>query len=225
MPLGNGDIGLNVWVEEDGDLLFYVSKTDAWSENGRLLKLGRVRVSLTPNPFVAGKPFRQRLDVTNGAVLIEAGEGPERVVLRVWVDANYPAVRVEAESEKPCEVTVAFETWRERPRELAKEERHSAYGLIHAPYPVVVEPDTVPADQKDRIVWYHRNERSLWANTLQHQGLREWVGQARDPLLHRTFGGLIQGEGFESSSDGMLKSDKANRHAFAVYALTAITPT
>jgi len=37
MPTGNGDIGLNVWVEEDGDLLFYVGKTDAWSENGRLL--------------------------------------------------------------------------------------------------------------------------------------------------------------------------------------------
>lgn len=26
MPVGNGDIGLNVWIEEDGDLLFYISK-------------------------------------------------------------------------------------------------------------------------------------------------------------------------------------------------------
>ncbi|MBO9610576.1 MAG: hypothetical protein J7639_31775 [Paenibacillaceae bacterium] len=33
MPVGNGDIGLNVWVEEDGDLLFYIGKTDAWNEN------------------------------------------------------------------------------------------------------------------------------------------------------------------------------------------------
>lgn len=24
MPLGNGDIGINVWVEEDGDLLFLI---------------------------------------------------------------------------------------------------------------------------------------------------------------------------------------------------------
>lgn len=24
MPLGNGDIGANVWVEENGDLVFYV---------------------------------------------------------------------------------------------------------------------------------------------------------------------------------------------------------
>ena len=51
MPLGNGDIGVNAWVEENGDLLLYVSKTDAWSENVRLLKLGRVRLRLTPNPF------------------------------------------------------------------------------------------------------------------------------------------------------------------------------
>ncbi|MEE4198410.1 MAG: DUF5703 domain-containing protein, partial [Bacteroidales bacterium] len=28
MPAGNGDIGVNLWVEENGDLLFYLSKTD-----------------------------------------------------------------------------------------------------------------------------------------------------------------------------------------------------
>jgi len=32
MPLGNGDIGLNVWTEPGGDLLFYISKTDAWGD-------------------------------------------------------------------------------------------------------------------------------------------------------------------------------------------------
>ena len=30
MPIGNGDIGLNVWVEKNGDLSFYIGKTDAW---------------------------------------------------------------------------------------------------------------------------------------------------------------------------------------------------
>ncbi len=50
MPLGNGDITLNAWVEESGDLLFYVGKSDSWDENGRLLKVGRVRVSLDPRP-------------------------------------------------------------------------------------------------------------------------------------------------------------------------------
>ena len=42
MPIGNGEVGLSLWVEENGDLLFYVSRTDAWSEICRLLKLGRI---------------------------------------------------------------------------------------------------------------------------------------------------------------------------------------
>jgi Domain of unknown function (DUF5703) len=32
MPLGNGEIGLNVWTEPSGDLLFFIGKTDAWCE-------------------------------------------------------------------------------------------------------------------------------------------------------------------------------------------------
>ena len=54
MPLGNGDIGLNVWTEQNGDILFYISKTDAWDENNELVKVGRVRITLTPNPFATG---------------------------------------------------------------------------------------------------------------------------------------------------------------------------
>ncbi len=41
MPAGNGDIGANVWVNPDGEIHFYISKTDAFSENGRLLKIGK----------------------------------------------------------------------------------------------------------------------------------------------------------------------------------------
>ena len=33
MPLGNGDLGVNAWVEPSGDLVLLLSKTDAWSEN------------------------------------------------------------------------------------------------------------------------------------------------------------------------------------------------
>lgn len=44
MPLGNGDIGLNVWVGKNGDLLFYISKVDAFDAGHLLPKLGRVRI-------------------------------------------------------------------------------------------------------------------------------------------------------------------------------------
>jgi uncharacterized protein DUF5703 len=98
MPLGNGDIGTNVWVEENGDLLLYISKTDAWSENARLLKLGRVRLRLTPNPFVSGQPFRQTLKLHSGEINIEAGQSGPQTKLKIWADALNPVVNIEAET-------------------------------------------------------------------------------------------------------------------------------
>ncbi len=226
MPLGNGDVAVNVWVEADGDLIYYISKTDAWSENGRLLKVGRVRVSLDPNPFAAGLPFKQMLDVRTGSILIEAGQGGKRVTLRVWVDANAPVVRIEADAQTRCTMRVRTDPWRTAPRELAKDERFSAYGLVSSPTPVVVEPDTVAKDQGNRVVWYHRNERSIWAHTLQHQHMEHWIPQGKDPLMQRTFGGLIQGTGLVRVSDTELRSGSpAKRHEASVYVLTAQTAT
>ena len=50
MPLSGGDLGLNVWVEGD-DLLFYIGHPDSRIENEKLVKLGRVRMTLSPSPF------------------------------------------------------------------------------------------------------------------------------------------------------------------------------
>ena len=45
MPCGGGDIGMNVWVEE-GDVLFYLSRSGTFDENNCLLKQGRFRIRL-----------------------------------------------------------------------------------------------------------------------------------------------------------------------------------
>ena len=94
MPIGNGDIGLNVWTEQNGDLLFYIGKTDAWNESGKgdLVKVGRVRVSLTPNPFAGNAGFIQTLRLRESEIVLAGGGA----TVRVWVDANAPVVRVEA---------------------------------------------------------------------------------------------------------------------------------
>jgi len=105
MPLGNGDIGLNAWVEPGGDLLFYISKTDAWGDQvkpgmdgwmkqgGILSKLGLVRVSFGSGGSAA-TGFKQELRLREGEIRIKEGD----VRLRLWVDANHPVVRVEMES-------------------------------------------------------------------------------------------------------------------------------
>ena len=67
MPGGDGSIGLNAWVE-DGELLCYVARPDAFEETGALLKSGRIRRRLTPNPFDKGDSFTQELKLRDGTV-------------------------------------------------------------------------------------------------------------------------------------------------------------
>ncbi len=232
MPIGNGELGANVWVEENGDLLFYLSRTDAWSENCRLLKLGKVRVTLMPNPFQKGGRFSQTLDVERGEILIRFKTAEQDAAIRFAVDALHPVVTVDIDSKQPVEACVSLEPWRTQRRELKGAEAHSAYGLLPAGdesvevTPIIVEPDRIMAGQKNSVIWYHRNERSIWKANLQLQALDHVAENQVDPLLNRTFGALIQGEGLVNQSDSVLKSAApANRIHVAIYTLTAQTTT
>jgi len=71
MPIGNGDLAANVWVEPNGDLVFLVSKSDAWSARHDLLKLGRIRVKMNPPLVVDGSKFKQELDLQTGSIWIQ----------------------------------------------------------------------------------------------------------------------------------------------------------
>jgi alpha-L-fucosidase 2 len=96
MPLGNGDIALNAWMTREGDLHFYIAKTDAWDDNARLLKVGKVRLHFEPNPVLPDGPFRQELNLSEGCLEIPAG-----CKIRLWVDANHPVIEVTVESARP----------------------------------------------------------------------------------------------------------------------------
>ncbi|MCS6829262.1 MAG: DUF5703 domain-containing protein [bacterium] len=226
MPLGNGDIGVNVWVEPNGDLVFYLSKTDAWSEINRLLKLGRVRVSLSPPLLNSGGFFRQELRLLQGEILVQAGASHRPTTLRVWVDAHRPVVWIEVESAEPVHVRVQLEVWRTSNRKLEGRELFSAYGMMDAPFAVVEHADTVLSEKGNRLVWFHRNPTSIFEQTLRHQGLGSLVSKIPDPLLHRTFGGMIRAKGLVREGTHALRSDNpAKRFSIPVHLLTAQTDT
>jgi alpha-L-fucosidase 2 len=226
MPLGNGDIGLNVWVEEDGDLLFYLSKTDAWDENARLLKLGRLRVSLTPNPFRADAVFRQELDLATGSIRIQSTIDNRQSSILIWVDANRPVVRVEIDAAQSVQARVALELWRNAERLREGAEGHCDAGLRSAEERETAYPDTVLPRADHTILWCHRNRSSCWAATLEHQDLAFWIPQGRDPLLHRTFGALVRGEGLVKDGDQSLRTAvPQTRVVVAIHPLTAQTDT
>lgn len=209
MPLGNGEVGLNVWVEKDGDLLFYVSRTDSWSECSRLLKLGRVRVSFSPNPFAGQAPFRQELKLRQGRVEIVAGP----VKLDVFAAADRPVIYVAGRSETPVEVKVSLENWRTMRHVLKGTELVSSWTMRMAPDNVEVweSPDVVHKAPGDAVAWYHRNAYSIVPFTLRHQSLESAASQVRDPLAHRTFGGWISAAGFVQAGKAALRSAKPVR--------------
>ncbi len=227
MPIGNGDIGLNLWVEEGGDLFFYIGKTDAWNGNCQLLKLGRVRVKLAPNPFGKGSPFRQTLDLRRGEIVIEAGPREQAVTLRVWVDVNRPVVRVEAAGEEPFTIRTTLESWRTVRRPLRAAELFSVYGVAEDPSrPVYIDADHIVECGMDRVAWYYRNEESCYPGNLALQGLGEILPRYPDPLLHRTFGGCIRGRGMRREGGVALVSERPERRqTVSVYCLTARTDT
>ncbi len=222
MPIGNGEIGLNLWVEEDGDLLFYISRTDSWGDNARLLKLGRIRVKLSPNPFAKGLTFRQELKLRQGEIVIAAGKKDSEIKLKVWVDANNPVIHVDAKSESEFDIQVEFETWRETGYKVEALSISDAYNVLgnKSLYPTIMYPDVIVPGEKDRILWYHHNIKSAWPTTMKLQGLESLMKGRTDPLLGRTFGGAIKGNGLVTVSDRIIKSSEpANRQSVSIYVI------
>lgn len=225
MPLGNGDIALNVWAESTGEILLYLSKTDSWSEDGRLLKLGRLRFHFSGLPSNIHKTFRQALYVDQGFILIEWGKDSEKLSTKIWVDANHPVVRFEAEGPFAFNLKVSLEL-RQTEREEMIEDifHHGTIGKLSQSEPLFVEPDHILDGGENRLLWCHRNESSVWENTLRHQGLESLIDQSSDPLLHRTFGATVQGNELKAVDPKTLSSDRPQQcFRVNIYPLTAQT--
>ena len=224
MPLGNGDIGLNVWTEPDsGALLFYISKVDAFDDRGITFKLGKVRLALTPNPFSAGRRFRQELVLRDGAIEIKTGSGAEEVSLRVWVDANQPVIRVQGESAAPMDVAVTWEGLRNPMRGFPDAGTVDGGSALPKAGTAGMKLD----DQADRLVWAYRNETSVWKKKLIAQKSAALAETAHDPLLKLTSGCLVNGNGFvrDGKKDALRLKEKSRAFGLAVHVLTCQTKT
>ena len=209
MPLGNGELGINLWVEENGDLLFYLGRNDTFSEVSQLCKAGMVRVSLSPNPFVAGAPFRQQLKLRDGVCEITAGAPGKEVSLKVFVDSASPVVHVLGKSN----------TAGHGHREGGKLAHGNPAGARRirmdpgqGPHKLTQSADMFPKAGKNSVSWYHRNENAFaFEETIRVQSLESIRDTLKDPLLHRTFGGWVTGAGFESTDDRTLATPQPVR--------------
>lgn len=97
MSLGNGDIAVNARTEENGDLVLLIAKLDTWSENAQLLKVGRIRMKLSPNPLIGNEGLIQRLTINDACIEVKAGGKS----ISLWVDANQPVIHLTTITEHP----------------------------------------------------------------------------------------------------------------------------
>lgn len=204
MPVGGGDIGCNVWVE-NGDVLLYAQRSGSFNDVGEFLKIGRFRLNLTPNPFLAPSTFRQTLRLASGHIeLIATGASGTASAfaakIRVWVETGRPVIHLDIDADQAVSASISYESWRTSDRELKDGyygERFGTFGLEGYPGQVIKRRDEI-GFRDTGVLFYHRNPASgLMPDLLiRQQGLESHRASIRDHLSHLTFGGFLVGDGF-----------------------------
>jgi hypothetical protein len=233
MPCGGGDIGLNVWVE-NGDILFYIQRSGTFDENNAFLKLGRVRVKLSPNPF-EGRGFKQELILKDGYVKISGSNGSLKADVNVWVDVFKPVVHVEVKSNKAINAEAIYENWRYKDRD-SKGRENNANSWKWGGKDIKTLKDDIAFDGNS-ILFYHQNKpATIFDAAVKQQGMDSVEEKMFNPLKNLTFGGVVEANNFiadgttsgkylETDFEGRkVKSKSASRsHKINIYLHTATT--
>ena len=216
MPLGNGDIAAGVYAIEDGDLYLLLAKNDAFTYSGDIFKTGRVKISISSNPFATGKPFKQIMDMKTGSIQIEAG----KVKIKVWADANRPVYHVEIDTPDEIEVKAEPEFW--------KRIDHSAYNILGVTDESVQNTVNIPTqdvkvERNGQIIWYYAvGDRSVFKTDMKYYDVEELIGKYPDPYIYNTFGNLLESPDLELEN-GIL-SGKGKQFDIRIHSLTKQTP-
>ena len=192
MPVGGGDIGMNVWVE-DGNVYAYFSRSGTFDEHNTFLKLGRLKLELEPNPFKNDKDFRQELILEDGYIVIEQNG----TKVKFWVDVFNPVIHLEVESKNKHEAKLSYENWRYKNREV-KARANNANSYKWAPQgEILTYADSIDFTNNG-ILFYHRNrDTTIFDVAVKQQKMESVKEQMMNPLKDLTFGGFIFGTNFK----------------------------
>jgi hypothetical protein len=118
------------------------------------------------------------LKIEDGSIEIRSGQS----TVRIWIDANHPALHVETHLEHPGTLDAALEDWR------------------------LAQSDTLLPAKNGRVTWLHFNTTSAYVNVLKQEHLADPAPPVADPILHRCFGASLLGPGLIANGERGLKS-------------------
>lgn len=194
MPVGGGDIGMNVWVE-NGNVYAYFSKSGTFDQHNTFLKLGRLKLELSPNPFIGNDGFMQELVLEDGYIKIRQNG----VQVDVWVDVFHPVIHVDVTSKEKIEAKLSYENWRYKDKQV-KGRANNANSYKWAPQGDIISYADTITFEKDGILFYHRNrEQTVFDVVVKQQGLEAYKDSMMNPLKQLTFGGYIHAANFSPS--------------------------
>ncbi len=185
IPIGNGDLGANIWADSDG-LWLLLSKTDAWSELNRLLKTGLLKLSLNPSPF--NNETKWHLSYEEGILYIKSDDNE----ISLYADANFPCYYINYKGKTPRDVKLEAVNYRNH--EIKFNENDSSNYFMMAPesiYKSVESADCVFSADDESIGQYHYNDTSCYEFSLEYQSLGNFE-QKNDPFIDLTFGYLAK---------------------------------
>ncbi len=196
MPVGGGDVGMNVWVE-DGDLLFYIGRSGAYDENNTLLKQGRVRVHV---PGDTAAPFSQTLRLGEGYCDVRLNGS--KVIL--WADVHKPVIHVEIESPKSVAPVVSYESWRYKDRPYRKAEGRQSSWKWSGNKSLHTSADSIDVSDNGVTFVHHNPAQTVFDITVGKQGLDSIKGRLWNPLSRLASGGRLYGKdlSFAGVTDG-----------------------
>lgn len=225
MPVGGHDTGLNAWVE-NGDILFLIDRSGSFDENNQMLKLGRVRINLDPNPFVEGVKFSQELVFLESYLEIKAvAPGGLETKVTLWVDVFNPVVHIEVEANQPVKTTFQYENWRLEDVEVpdvSRDSRMAMMSLVTHPDMAITRKDTVEFSGDD-VLFYHRNRSDdlVFDKVVEAQNLKPYQDRMWNPQINNTFGGLLRGQGLKPAGN---TTGTYVKTAYQGWKLTSETP-
>lgn len=206
MPLGNGELGISLWMTGDGTLNFYAARSDAITELDRTVKLGMVRIRCPG--FIGEAAFRQELILEEGLVRFTSGDKR----LDVFVDSGSPCVFITGSFESPQTVKAEYITWRTA--------ENFPYGNPACWSDIRESPDHLECAENGVSI-YHANGPNCIAYLARQQAVEEALPVIPDRLRGRVFGGTLSVPGARLGAENRLCLEGVSRFEAVLFTHSA----